>query len=72
MKKSYNKSLRLPIISVVTFPLIIFIWMMGWILYCIGSQKTSPMITRKGQLILQEITQQENLEREIIEPQILA
>ncbi|MCJ7613705.1 hypothetical protein MUO71_02925 [Candidatus Bathyarchaeota archaeon] len=72
MKKSDSKSLRFQIISIVTLPLIIIFWMMGWILYCIGSQKTSPITTRKGQLILQKIAQQENFEREIIEPQILA
>ncbi|HUU86299.1 MAG TPA: hypothetical protein VMX17_00930 [Candidatus Glassbacteria bacterium] len=71
MKKSHNKGLSLLIISVVTSPILIIIWMIGWILYCIGSQKL-PITKRKEQVTLQKITQKENFEQELAEPQILA
>ena len=71
MKKSHNKGLSLLIISVVISPLLFIIWMIGWILYCVSSEKLS-IKKRKEQLPLQKITQQENHEQEIIEPKILA
>ena len=70
MKKSHNKGLSLLIISVVISPLLIIIWMIGWIIYCIGSQKLT-ITKRKKQLTLQKITQQENHKQEL-EPKILA
>ena len=70
MKKSQNKGLSLLIISVVISPLLFIIWMIGWILYCIGSEKL-PITKRKEQLTLQKITLQENREQEV-EPKILA
>jgi hypothetical protein len=70
MKKSQNKGLSLLIISVVISPLLFIIWMIGWILYCIGSEKL-PITKRKEQLTLQKITLQENREQEL-EPKILA
>ena len=70
MKKTHNKGLSLLIISVVISPLLFIIWMIGWILYCIGSEKL-PITKRKEQLTLQKITPQENYEQEL-EPKILA
>ena len=70
MKKTHNKGLSLLIISVVISPLLFIIWMIGWILYCIGSEKL-PITKRKEQLTLQKITLQENREQEL-EPKILA
>jgi hypothetical protein len=70
MKKSQNKGLSLLIISVVLSPLLFIIWMIGWILYFIGSEKL-PMKKRKEQVTLQKITVQENHEQEL-EPAILA
>jgi hypothetical protein len=71
MKKSHNKGLSLLIISVVISPLLFIIWMIGWILYCIGSEKL-PITKRKEQVTLQKITQQENHEQELVKPKILA
>ena len=70
MKKSHNKGLGLLIISVFTSPLLFIIWMIGWILYVIGSEKL-PKPKRKEQLTLKKITQQENFEKETIESKIL-
>ena len=71
MKKSESKSRNYLIISVVTLPFAIIFWMIGWILYCIGSQKL-PITKRKEQVSLQKKPQQENFEQELAEPQILA
>ena len=70
MKKSKNKGLSLSIISVIISPLLFIIWMIGWILYCIGSKKL-PMIERKEQVLLQKIEQHKNHEQEFIEPEIV-
>jgi len=72
MKNSYNKDPKRQIISAVALPFIIFFWMTGWILYCIGAQKTLPKSTPKEQFIPQKTTQKGNAAQEIIEPQILA
>ena len=70
MKKSHNKGLILLIISVVISPLLFIIWMIGWILYFIGSEKL-PITKRKELVTPQKITQQENHKQEL-EPKILA
>ena len=70
MKKTHNKGLSLLIISVVISPLLFIIWMIGWILYFIGSEKL-PITKRKDVVTAQKITQQENHKQEL-EPKILA
>jgi len=70
MKKTHNKGLSLLIISVVISPLLFIIWMIGWILYFIGSEKL--LITKRKELVTpQKITQQETYKQEL-EPKILA
>ena len=61
MKKSQNKGLSLLITFVVLSPLLFIIWMIGWILYYIGSEK---LPTKKEQVTLQKITLQKNHEQE--------
>lgn len=70
MKKSHNKGLSLLIISVVISPILFIIWMIGWMLYCISSEKL-PITKRNEQLTLQKKTQKENHEQELIEPKIM-
>ena len=72
MKNSLNNVLRRRVISVVISPIITLFWMIGWILFYFGSQKTLPIEISKEQLIFQKITLKDKSEQETVQQEILA
>ena len=71
MKNSYNNGLRRRVISVIILPIITPLWIMGWILSYVGSQKTFPIDISKEQLIFQKITLKDKCEQETVQQEIL-
>jgi len=71
MKKSSTRSRRHPVILVVMLPLVILLWITGWVLYSFGSQKNIIHNKTKKQVV-QIIKAKEQFEQDINEPQILA
>ena len=72
MKNSLNNALRRRVISVVILPIITLFWMIGWILFYFGYQKTLPIDISKEQLIFQKITLKDTSEQETVQQEILA
>ena len=72
MKLSYNNNLRRRLFSVVILPIITPFWIIGWILSCVGSQKTLPRDISREQLIFQKIRLKEKSKQEAVQHQILA
>ena len=72
MKNSYNKGLGRRLISVVILPIITLVWMIGWILYYVGSQKTLQIDISEQQLIFQKIILKDKSEQEAVQQEILA
>ncbi|MCJ7647975.1 MAG: hypothetical protein MUP85_05135 [Candidatus Lokiarchaeota archaeon] len=71
MKNSYNNGLRRRVISVIILPIITPLWIMGWILSYVGSQKTFPIDISNEQLIIQKITLKDKCEQETVQQEIL-
>lgn len=71
MKNSYNNGLRRRVLSVIILPIITPLWIMGWILSYVGSQKTFPIDISKEQLIIQKITLKDKREQETVQQEIL-
>jgi len=72
MKNSINRCQRNKIISVVVLPFIIPFWIIGWILYCIGSKIRLQTCTGKNQVVVQKTKQKRITEQEINELQALS
>jgi hypothetical protein len=72
MKNSINRCQRNKLISVVVLPFIIPFWIIGWILYCIGSRIRLQTSTGKNQVLLQKTKHKRNAKQEISEPQMLS
>ena len=72
MKNSNNKGLRLQPILLGILPLITLFWVIGWILYYIGSQDTVPTKILKEQLIFQKVIPKDDGEPQAVKQQILA
>ncbi len=72
MKNSINRCQRNKIISVVVLPFIIPFWIIGWILYCIGSKIRLQTCTGKNQVLVQKTKQKRITEQEINELQALS
>ena len=58
--------------SIVFLPIIITIWMIGWIFSYVGSQKTLPIDRSQEQFIFQKIKLRDKCEQEAIQQEILA
>ena len=71
MKNSINRCQRNKLISVIVLPFIIPFWIIGWILYCVGSRIRLQKFTGKNQVLLQT-KQKRNTKQEINRPQILS
>jgi hypothetical protein len=72
MKNSINRCQRNKLISVVVLPFIIPFWIIGWILYCIGSRIRLQTCTGKNQVLFQKTKQKRNTEQEINELKMLS
>ena len=72
MKNSINRCQRNKIISVVVLPFIIPFWIIGWILYCIGSKIRLQTCTGKNQVLVQKTKQKRSTEQEINELKMLS
>ena len=72
MKNSINRCQRNKLISVVVLPFIIPFWIIGWILYCIGSRIRLQTCTGKNQVLVQKTKQKRNTEQEINELKMLS
>ena len=72
MKNSINRCQRNKIISVVVLPFIIPFWIIGWILFCIGSKIRLQTCTGKNQVLVQKTKQKRITEQEINELQALS
>ena len=72
MKNSINRSQRNKLISVVVLPFIIPFWIIGWILYCIGSRIRLQTCTGKNQVLVQKTKQKRITEQEINELKMLS
>jgi hypothetical protein len=72
MKNSINRCQRNKLISVVVLPFIIPFWIIGWILYCIGSRIRLQTCTGKNQVLVQKTKQKRSTEQEINELKMLS
>lgn len=71
MKSSCNKELRRQPIFIGILPLITLFWVIGWILYYMGSQNTLPTKISKEKVIIQKVILKDNGEHEGVKQQII-